>query len=199
MSKVTKLLFSVSEQGNPIAKVWVDDMDTSKTSEAITLGIRSQVAYVFFMGTGSEIQTKKVKGWTNVEVPKAFETLFENYNILEGDAKIYGVMFNNAFNNAFNSLEFLKLGEVTEVSLEELKEGSARFLDEKFKLEEIVYEHMSNSKSVPKLHKNMIKVLDKEDAKQSEIKDGQEILSRYTAQLNREYIQKNNLRIEKES
>ena len=30
MSKITKLLFSVSEQGNPVARLWLDDADITK-------------------------------------------------------------------------------------------------------------------------------------------------------------------------
>jgi hypothetical protein len=67
MSKITKLLFSVSEQGNPIARLWLDDADITKNSEAIVLGIRSQVAYAFFLNIGAEVETKKSKQYTNID------------------------------------------------------------------------------------------------------------------------------------
>ena len=64
-------------------------------------------------------------------------------------------------------------------------------------MEDIVANHMLTSKSVPKIHKNMVKVLEKDDAKQADIKEAQQIISYYTNCANREYIQKNNLRMEK--
>ena len=113
MSKITKLLFSVSEQGNPVARLWLDDADITKNSEAIVLGIRSQVAYSFFLGVGAEVETKKSKQYTNIIVNPTFENLFENYKVSpDNTVKMIGQFLNNAFNNAFNSLEFLKLGEV---------------------------------------------------------------------------------------
>jgi predicted transposase YdaD len=57
MSKITKLLFSVSEQGNPVARLWLDEADTTKNSEAIVLGIRSQVAYAFFLNVGADVES----------------------------------------------------------------------------------------------------------------------------------------------
>lgn len=198
MSKITKLLFSVSEQGNPIARLWLDDADTTKNSEAIVLGIRSQVAYAFFLNVGAEVETKKSKQYTNIIVNPTFENLFENYKVSpDSTIKMIGMFLNNAFNNAFNSLEFHKLGEVQYISKEELTEGIQEFLTEKFSLEEIVANHMLTSKTTPKIHKNMVKVLEKEDAKQADINSAQEIISRYTNCANREYIQKNNLRMEK--
>ena len=198
MSKITKLLFSVSEQGNPVARLWLDDADITKNSEAIVLGIRSQVAYSFFLGVGAEVETKKSKQYTNVIVNPTFENLFENYKVSpDNTVKMIGQFLNNAFNNAFNSLEFLKLGEVQYVSKEELTDGICEFLTEKFSLEDIVANHMLTSKSVPKIHKNMVKVLEKDDAKQADIKEAQQIISHYTNCANREYIQKNNLRMEK--
>lgn len=197
MSKITRLLFDVSQQGNPICKIWLNDADTTKTSEAKILGIRSQVAYVFFLGLGAEVETKESKGYTNVIVPEFFVNFFENYKTAtDNNIKIIGSMLNNAFNNAFGSLEFHKNGEVTYVSKDELTEGIKIFLNEKLALEEIVADHIMNSKTVPKLHKNMVKVLSKEDAKQADIKDAQEIISYYTNCANREYISKNNLRME---
>ena len=198
MSKITKLLFSVSEQGNPVARLWLDDADITKNSEAIVLGIRSQIAYAFFLGVGAEVETKKSKQYTNIIVNPTFENLFENYKVSpDNTVKMIGQFLNNAFNNAFNSLEFLKLGEVQYVSKEELTDGICDFLTEKFALEEIVANHMLTSKSVPKIHKNMVKVLEKDDAKQADIKEAQQIISHYTNCANREYIQKNNLRMEK--
>ena len=198
MSKITKLLFSVSEQGNPVARLWLDDADITKNSEAIVLGIRSQVAYAFFLGVGAEVETKKSKQYTNIIVNPTFENLFENYKVSpDNTVKMIGQFLNNAFNNAFNSLEFLKLGEVQYVSKEELTDGICDFLTEKFALEEIVANHMLTSKSVPKIHKNMVKVLEKDNAKQADIKEAQQIISHYTNCANREYIQKNNLRMEK--
>ena len=198
MSKITKLLFSVSEQGNPVARLWLDDADITKNSEAIVLGIRSQVAYAFFLGIGAEVETKKSKQYTNIIVNPTFENLFENYKVSpDNTVKMIGQFLNNAFNNAFNSLEFLKLGEVQYVSKEELTDGICEFLTEKFSLEEIVANHMLTSKLVPKIHKNMVKVLEKDDAKQADIKEAQQIISHYTNCANREYIQKNNLRMEK--
>lgn len=198
MSKITKLLFSVSEQGNPVARLWLDDADITKNSEAIVLGIRSQVAYAFFLGIGAEVETKKSKQYTNIIINPTFENLFENYKVSpDNTVKMIGQFLNNAFNNAFNSLEFLKLGEVQYVSKEELTDGICEFLTEKFLLEDIVANHMLTSKSVPKIHKNMVKVLEKDDAKQADIKEAQQIISHYTNCANREYIQKNNLRMEK--
>ena len=198
MSKITKLLFSVSEQGNPVARLWLDDADTTKNSEAIVLGIRSQVAYTFFLGVGAEVETKKSKQFTNIVANPAFENLFENYKVSpDANIKMIGQFLNNAFNNAFSSLEFHKLGEVQYVSKEEITDGICDFLTEKFALEEIVANHMLTSKSVPKIHKNMVKVLEKDDAKQADINGAQEIISRYTQCANREYVQKNNLRMEK--
>jgi hypothetical protein len=127
-----------------------------------------------------------------------FENLFDNYKVsTDPTVKMLGHFLNNAFNNAFSSLEFHKLGEIQYVSKEELTEGINEFLTEKFALEEIVANHMLTSKTTPKIHKNMVKVLEKEDAKQADINSAQEIISRYTTCANREYIQKNNLRIEK--
>ena len=155
MSKITKLLFSVSEQGNPVARLWLDDADTTKTSEAIILGIRSQVAYAFFLGLGSEVETKQSKQFTNILVPEMFTNLFENYKVAtDQTVKMIGTFLNNAFNNAFSSLEFHKFGEVQYVSKEELTEGIETFLTEKFALEEIVANHMLTNKTTPRLHKN---------------------------------------------
>jgi len=198
MAKITKLLFSVSEQGNPVARMWLDEADTTKTSEAVILGIRSQVAYVYFLTVGSEVETKKSKQYTNVIVNPVFENLFENYKVsTDQTVKMVGFFLNNAFNNGFNSLEFHKNGEVQYVSKDELTDGIQNFLTEKFELEEITANHMLTSKAVPKLHKDMIKVLSKEDAKQADIKVAQEIISHYTNCANREYVSKNNLRLEK--
>ena len=178
--------------------MWLDDADITKNSEAIVLGIRSQVAYSFFLGVGAEVETKKSKQYTNIIVNPTFENLFENYKVSpDNTVKMIGQFLNNAFNNAFNSLEFLKLGEVQYVSKEELTDGICEFLTEKFSLEDIVANHMLTSKSVPKIHKNMVKVLEKDDAKQADIKEAQQIISHYTNCANREYIQKNNLRMEK--
>ncbi len=199
MAKVTKLLFSVSEKGNPIAKVWIDNMDISKIGEAIILGLPSQVAYMLALNIGAEIEIFESKGWVNIKVPKFFVDLFDNYKLQKDDGlKLAGRLLNNMFINAFSSLEFEKNGCVVWVSKEEFEHSSKLFLDEKFGLESLVYEHILNSKTVPKLHKKMVKVLEKDDAKQSDIKDAQEILTTYTNMLNREHIQKNNLRIETE-
>ena len=198
MCKITKLLFSVSEQGNPVARLWLDEADTTKNSEAIVLGIRSQVAYAFFLNIGADVETKKSKQYTNIIVNPTFENLFDNYKVsTDPTVKMIGHFLNNAFNNAFSSLEFHKLGEIQYVSKEELTDGICEFLTEKFALEEIVANHMLTSKTTPKIHKNMVKVLEKEDAKQADINSAQEIISRYTNCANREYIQKNNLRMEK--
>ena len=198
MSKITKLLFSVSEQGNPVARLWLDNADTTKTSEAIILGIRSQVAYAFFLNVGADVETKKSKQYTNIVSNPSFENLFENYKVsTDQTVKMIGQFLNNAFNNAFSSLEFHKLGEIQYVSKEELTDGICEFLTEKFSLEEIVANHMLTSKTIPKIHKNMIKALGKDDAKQVDINGAQEIVSRYTSCVNRGYIQKNNLRMEK--
>jgi len=198
VSKITKLLFSVSEQGNPVARLWLDNADTTKTSEAIILGIRSQVAYAFFLNVGADVETKKSKQYTNIVSNPSFENLFENYKVsTDQTVKMIGQFLNNAFNNAFSSLEFHKLGEIQYVSKEELTDGICEFLTEKFSLEEIVANHMLTSKTIPKIHKNMIKALGKDDAKQVDINGAQEIVSRYTSCVNRGYIQKNNLRMEK--
>ena len=197
MAKITKLLFSVSEKGNPVAKVWIDDTDTNKSSDAFVLGLPNQVAYLSCLNVGAEIEVYESKGWKNVKVPPFFTDLFDNYKLQKDEKlKLTGKLLNNLFKNCFDSLDFEKNGCVTVISKDELLSGVTKFLDEKFELEEVVLNHMLKSKSTPKLHKNMVKVLEKDDAKQAEIKDAQEILSRYTGCLNREYIAKNNLRVE---
>ena len=59
MATITKIHFTISANGSPMAVLWIDDMDTTKDFEAIRIALKPQVAYLMFCGVGSEIEIKK--------------------------------------------------------------------------------------------------------------------------------------------
>ena len=197
MSEIKKLLFSVSAQNNPLCQLWVDDADTTKNSESIYIALKNQVAYLFFLGVGSQITLKKSKQYYNVEVPDSFTALFEGYKTSQdGTVRMIGTMLNSAFNNCFNSIEFIKNGEVVKISQDEANQKCLEYMDGYTSLYGVALQSLTNSKV--KALKSVGKILEKEDAKASEIKEANSILMGYTSLLSREVIAKNNFVIENE-
>lgn len=195
MCEIKKLLFSVSEQGNPLAKLWVDDSNTDKDSDCIYIALKSQVAYLFFSEIGAKITLKKSKQYYNVEVPDSFKDIFEDYKTSTNTTvKIIGAWMNNAFNNFFNSMEFIKHGGVTKISQEEADAKCLEYMDGYTHLYNVALESLSKSKV--KALKAVGKILEKEDSKASDIKEAHNIVSQFTTLLSREVIAKNNFAIE---
>ena len=198
MATVAKLIFDISQNGNPICKIWFDDADITKMSESKVLGIRSQVAYAFFISQGTSVETKESKGYTNIITPQFFTELFDNYKVNPNESlKAIGMMLNNGFNNFVNSLDFHKNGEAIIVSEGELVEGLNSFFDEKYSLLNHIKEYILKSKLVPKAFKKMAKVIDSEDSKPAEIIEAQKFLKEELVSANIEYISRNRLRLEK--
>lgn len=198
MSEVKKILFSVSAQNNPMAQIWVDDADITKNSESIYIALKNQVAYLFFLGVGSQITLKKSKQYYNVEVPDTFTSLFEGYKTSpDNTIKMIGTMMNSAFNNCFNSIEFIKNGETVKISQEEANEKCLEYMNGYTSLYNVALQSLTNSKV--KALKSIGKVLEKEDSKASDIKEANSILMGYTSLLSREVIAKNNFVIEEKT
>lgn len=195
MSVLTKILFSVSGQGNPLAQIWVDDADTTKNSESIYIALKNQVAYLFFLGVGTNITLKKSKQYFNVEVPDAFTNLFEGYKVSpDPTVKMIGAMLNQAFNNAFDSILYIKNGEVIKVSQAEANAKCLEYMTGYAELYETALLGLTNSKI--KALKSVAKILGKEDSKASEIKEANSIVMGYATLLAREVIAKNNFVID---
>ena len=53
MATITKIHFTISANGSPMAVLWIDDMDTTKDFEAIRIALKPQVAYLMFCVVGS--------------------------------------------------------------------------------------------------------------------------------------------------
>ena len=133
MCEIKKILFSVSEQGNPLAQLWVDDADVDKNSDCIYIALKSQVAYLFFSELGAKITLKKSKQYYNVEVPDSFKDIFENYKTSTNNTvKIIGAWMNNAFNNFFTSMEFIKNGKTVKISQEEADAKCLEYMERIF-------------------------------------------------------------------
>lgn len=195
MCEIKKMLFSVSAQNNPLCMLWVDNADITKNSEAIYIALKNQVAYLFFSGVGSKITLKKSKQYYNVEVPDSFTNIFEGYKTSDNNAvKTFGAWMNNAFNNCFNSIEFLKNGETVKITQDEANEKCREYLNGYTSLYGVVIESLSNSKI--KGLKSIGKILEKEDAKASDVKEANQIVSQFTNLLSREVIAKNNFVVE---
>lgn len=195
MCEIKKILFSVSEKGNPMAQIWVDDADITKSSDSIYIAIKSQVAYLFFLGEGSKISLKKSNKFYNVEVPETFTNLFENYKIsTDNNIKMIGSMMNRAFDNAFNSIEFIKNGETVKISQEEANAKCLEYLNGYTNLYDTVLDFLNNSKN--KTLKSVGKILTTDGSKASDIKEANSIAMTYTSLLAREVIAKNNFVID---
>ena len=202
MSKITRLLFDVSQQGNPICKIWLNDADITKTSEAKIVGVGSKNQYLHFLKVGDDIEVqvnKKSSDFINIIVPEWFTNIYDNYKVSpDNNVKMVGSMLNNSFNNAVSSLEFHKNGEVTLISDGEAQELIDLYYDEKYGFVEKIKQSILKSKIVPKCIKNLIKLLDSETIKPSEVTEIQKFLKEELADVSIKVFGKNNLRIEKE-
>lgn len=197
MCEIKKILFSVSAQGNPMAQIWVDNADINSNVDSIYIALKSQVAYLFFLGVGSKIELSKSNKFYNVKVPDIFTNLFEGYKVsADKTVKMIGAMMNRAFDNAFKSIEFIKNGEIVRISQEEADAKCAEYLDCYTSLYANVVDYFSNSKIKPL--KTIGKILTTEEGKPSDIKDANAIAMQYTSLLDREVLAKNNFIIEKE-
>ena len=195
MCEIKKILFSVSEQGNPLAQLWVDDADVDKNSDCIYIALKSQVAYLFFSELGAKITLKKSKQYYNVEVPDSFKDIFENYKTSTNNTvKIIGAWMNNAFNNFFTSMEFIKNGKTVKISQDEADAKCLEYMEGYTHLYAVALDSLSKSKV--KALKAVSKILDKEDSKASDIKEAHNIVNQFTTLLSREVIAKNNFVIE---
>lgn len=195
MCEIKKILFSVSEQGNPLAQLWVDDADVDKNSDCIYIALKSQVAYLFFSELDAKITLKKSKQYYNVEVPDSFKDIFENYKTSTNNTvKIIGAWMNNAFNNFFTSMEFIKNGKTVKISQEEADAKCLEYMEGYTHLYSVALDSLSKSKV--KALKAVSKILDKEDSKASDIKEAHNIVNQFTTLLSREVIAKNNFVIE---
>lgn len=197
MSKITKLHFTISANGSPMAVLWIDDMDTSKDFEAIRIALKPQVAYLMFCGVGSEIEIKKGnKGFWNVQIPDVFTNLIDNYKVSDnGMVKAVGAMLDNGINNMINSLDIAKNGDTTKVCVEEAKHICHDFLKDTATFMDFAIEELKNSKN--KFLKSIGKLAEKEDLKASEVKEVNEILLKHADRLAR-CMEKNNMTIEDE-
>lgn len=196
MSEIKKMLFSVSEKGNPMAQIWVDDADINKNSDSIYIALKNQVAYLFFLTVGSQIAIKQSKQYKNIEVPDTFTGLFEGYKVSpDPTIKMIGGMMNNAFNNTFDSISFLKNGEIVRISQDEANAKCEEYMEGYTSLYETALQVLGNSKI--KALKSIAKVLEKEDSKPADIKEANGVVMGYAMMLNREVINKNNFVIEK--
>lgn len=196
MAEIKKMIFTVSEKGNPLAQLWCDDADTTKNADSIYVAIKSQVAFLFFQGIGAQIEIKQSKQYKNVTVPDMFINLFENYKVAtDPTVKMIGSMMNNAFNNYFDSALFIKSGEVVKVSQEEVDAKCEEYMEGYSNLYQTALNVLGKSKV--KALKSVAKILEKEDSKASDIKEANSIAMHYAMMLNREVIAKNNFVIEK--
>ena len=197
MAKITKIYFTTSNNGNPCAVLWVDDMDTTKESEAIRIYLKPQVSYLIFCGKGSEIEIKKGnKDFYNIVIPKSFSDIIDNYKITDNKAmKLFGTMLSNGIENLITSVDFIRNGEVARVSREEAQtvchehmKDTATYID--FAVEEL-------KQSPNKFLKSIGKLAEKEDLKASEVKEVNKILLKHADRLAR-CMEKNNLVIVEE-
>lgn len=194
MSEIKKMLFSVSEKGNPLVYLWVDDMDLNKMSDAIMIALKNQVAYLFFLTIGSQVQIKQSKQYKNIEVPDTFTTLFEGYKVSQDSTiKMIGGMMNNAFNNYFDSVSFLKNGEITSISKEECNNICSEYLNGYFNLYNHVLECLNKSEN--KALKNIYKTLTSDGCKPADIKESNMIIMNYMNLLNN-YLGRQHLKVE---
>lgn len=198
MAKITKLHFTISANGSPMAVLWIDDMDTTKDFEAIRIALKPQVAYLMFCGVGSEIEIKKGnKGFYNVQIPDVFTNLVDNYKVSEnGMVKAVGAMLDNGINNMINSLDIAKNGDTTKVCVEEAKHICHDFLKDTATFMDFAVEELKNSKN--KFLKSIGKLAEKEDLKASEVKEVNEILLKHADRLAR-CMEKNNMTIEEQA
>lgn len=196
MSTITKMIFSVSEKGNPLCQLWVDNQDTTKNSDAIYIALGSQVAYLFFLGVGSQVELKKSKQYYNVTVPDFFTNLFENYKVSpDPTIKAIGTMLNSAFKNAFNSIEYLKNGEVTMISKDECRNMCTEYLAGFFDIYDCVLDNMGKSKN--KALKTVAKNLTSETSKASDVKDSNAVVMNYVSALNN-FLAKQHIKVSDE-
>lgn len=194
MSEIKKLLFSVSEKGNPICNLWVDESDINKNSDSYIIGIKSQVAYLLFQGIGAQVELKKSKQYYNVVVPDMFTNLFDNYKTSpDNTVKFLGMMLNNAFDNAFKSLEYLKTGEITKVSQEECNAMCSEYLTGFFNLYDNVVENLSKSNN--KALKTVAKTLSSDTSKPADIKEANHVALNYVNVVNN-YLNKQHIKVE---
>lgn len=196
MAEIKKMIFTVSEKGNPMVQLWTDDADTTKNTDSTYIAIKSQVAFLFFQGIGAQVEIKQSKQYKNVTVPDLFTNLFENYKVsTDPTVKMLGTMMNNAFNNYFDSMSFIKNGEIIKVSQEEVNAKCEEYMNGYTNLYETALNVLGKSKI--KALKSVAKILEKEDSKASDVKEANSIAMSYALMLNREVIAKNNFVIEK--
>lgn len=194
MCEIKKMIFSVSEKGNALCKLWVDEDCLENELDAKIIAIRSQVAFLFFQGTGSKIELKKSNQYWNVIVPETFTNIFENYKISQdANVKIIGNMLNVAFNNAFNSLSYLKNGEITLVSKEEADNICSEYLSGYFSTYNNVLDILGKSKN--KALKSIAKVLDSDTSKPSDIKEANAVVVNYV-NLAMNFLNKQHLKVD---
>lgn len=195
MSVITKLHFTISANGSPMAVLWIDDMDTTKDYEAIRIALKPQVAYLMFCGVGSNIEIKKGnKGFFNITIPEVFTNLVDNYKVSENAmVKTIGAMLENGINNMINSLDLAKNGDTTKICVEEAKHICHDYLKDTATYIEFAVDELKNSPN--KFLKSIGKLAEKEDLKASEVKEVNEILLRHADRLAR-CMEKNNMTIE---
>ena len=198
MATITKIHFTISANGSPMAILWIDDMDTTKDFEAIRIALKPQVAYLMFCGVGSEIEIKKGnKGFWNVTIPDVFTNLIDNYKVSEnGMVKAVGAMLDNGINNMINSLDIAKNGDTTKVCVEEAKHICHDFLKDTATFMDFAVDELKNSKN--KFLKSIGKLAEKEDLTASEVKEVNEILLKHADRLAR-CMEKNNMTIEEQA
>lgn len=198
MATITKIHFTISANGSPMAVLWIDDMDTTKDFEAIRIALKPQVAYLMFCGVGSEIEIKKGnKGFWNVTIPDVFTNLIDNYKVSEnGMVKAVGAMLDNGINNMINSLDIAKNGDTTKVCVEEAKHICHDFLKDTATFMDFAVDELKNSTN--KFLKSIGKLAEKEDLKASEAKEVNEILLKHADRLAR-CMEKNNMTIEEQA
>ena len=172
---ITKLLFNVTQNGQPRALVWVDKDDISLISDAKQINLKQQVAYLFYKSENDLIELKKNGDWWNVVVPAKFTDSFEANKGLQ-----------KAFNNAFKSIKHIRDGGQTPISMEEKLSMFDEFTNNSVPLYESAFDNLSNSKN--KAIKAVMKGIEGKPQEQiSAISLADKLVSRFDNKFNQVY------------
>lgn len=133
---IKKILFDITQNGQPKATIWVDEDDISVVSNGKQINLLEQVQYLFFKEEGDVVDLKRNGTWWNIIVPASFS---ETYSKNKGLQK--------AFNNSVKSIKAIRDGGQTTVSEEEQKDMFSNFMDDNLPLFEVAIDKLSSSKN----------------------------------------------------
>ena len=184
MCKITKLVIDSTQQGNPKALLWVDDMNINKEFDAISINFKSQILYLLFVGVGGEIKLKKNGQYTNVDVP------FETGQKLESNTLV-----NNIFNIMFEGIARVKMGGATVISVDELKSEVLNYSKERNIIRDTILEQAVKDPINKAVLAPLLK-LDDEKFKAGDKVSANTALNEQVAIYERNIIARNNYKID---